>query len=87
MESTAAGGHLDVVRFLHLNRQEGCTTGALRRSAPGGHYGTFKWLQENRNEPLPPDWETRIHNWYRQAFLCKALYTKNGWLEQFLNRF
>ena len=47
----AAGhGHLDVVKFLHENRTEGCTTWAMNSAAEDGHLEIVKFLHENRTE-------------------------------------
>ncbi|CAI5744007.1 unnamed protein product [Peronospora destructor] len=46
----AAGGHIDVVQWLHKNRTEGCTTEAIDTAAAGGHLATFQWLWSNRTE-------------------------------------
>jgi hypothetical protein len=50
MDLAAAGGHLEVVRWLHENRSEGCTVWAMNRAAGGGFLEVIRWLHENRNE-------------------------------------
>lgn len=39
-----------IVTFLHENRREGCTTGAVDNAASGGHLGLLKFLCLNRAE-------------------------------------
>ncbi|GAM20440.1 hypothetical protein SAMD00019534_036150, partial [Acytostelium subglobosum LB1] len=50
MNSAAAGGHLDVVRYLHETRTEGCTTQAIDSAASGGHLHVVQYLHETRTE-------------------------------------
>lgn len=38
MDGAAANGHLEVVRWLHNNRLEGCTTKAMEGAALNGHW-------------------------------------------------
>ena len=46
----ARNGHLNVVKYLIENRNEGCTTDAMDSAAGNGHLNVVKWLYENRNE-------------------------------------
>ena len=46
MDYAAAGGHLEVVKWLHENRTEGCTTDAIDRAAAGGHLEVIKLLHQ-----------------------------------------
>ena len=46
----AARGHLEVVRWLHDNRTEGCTTDAMNWAAKNGHLEVVRWLHEDRSE-------------------------------------
>ncbi|KAI8851268.1 hypothetical protein BC829DRAFT_387730 [Chytridium lagenaria] len=39
MVQAATGGHLNVVKFLHENRDEGCSYEAIENAAEGGHFG------------------------------------------------
>ncbi|KAK1944268.1 hypothetical protein P3T76_004180 [Phytophthora citrophthora] len=50
MNSTARNGHLDVVKWLHANRSEGCTTEAMGKAAQNNHLAVLKWLDQNRTE-------------------------------------
>ncbi len=43
----AKNGHLAVVKWLHENRTEGCTTDAMDDAASNGHLTVVKWLHEN----------------------------------------
>ena len=42
--------HLDIVKFLHYNRIEGCTTDAMDYAAEYGHLDIVKLLQNNRKD-------------------------------------
>lgn len=46
----AAQGHLEVVTYLHHNREEGTTVEALDLAATFGHLEVVKFLHENRQE-------------------------------------
>ena len=46
----AKKGHLEIVKWLHENRTEGCTTAAMNCAARNGHLEVVKWLHENRTE-------------------------------------
>ena len=50
MDYAAQQGHLEVVKWLHENRTEGCTTKAMNWAAENGHLEVVKWLHENRTE-------------------------------------
>ncbi|KDO28556.1 hypothetical protein SPRG_06414 [Saprolegnia parasitica CBS 223.65] len=50
MDNAAANGHLEVVRFLHFNRTEGCTTKALDEAIRNGHLAIVRFLIEHRSE-------------------------------------
>lgn len=50
IDKAAAGGYLDVVQWLHKNRQEGCSIRAMNHAALHGHLHVVKWLHENRKE-------------------------------------
>lgn len=49
MDSAAAGGYLDIVKFLH-ERSEGCTVIAMNAAARYGHLDIVKYLHEKRTE-------------------------------------
>lgn len=49
MDAAASNGHLEVVKWLHENRIEGCSS-AMYYAALNGHLEVVKWLHENRNE-------------------------------------
>jgi hypothetical protein len=46
MDGAARNGHLDLFKWLHENRTEGCTTLAMDYAA--SHLDLVKWLHENR---------------------------------------
>ncbi|CAB1119820.1 unnamed protein product [Ectocarpus sp. CCAP 1310/34] len=50
MDEAAKNGHLDVLVWLHENRQEGCTGGAMDMASRHGHLEVLKFLHENRSE-------------------------------------
>jgi hypothetical protein len=50
MDKAASKGHLHVVKWLHENRTEGCTSKAMSSAAVAGHLHVVKWLHENRYE-------------------------------------
>lgn len=50
MDKAAAGGHLDVLQWLHENRHEGCSIRAMNHASLHGHLHVVRWLHENRRE-------------------------------------
>jgi hypothetical protein len=50
MDLAARFGQLEVVKWLHENRTEGCTVEAMNKAASNGHLEVVKWLHENRTE-------------------------------------
>jgi len=50
MDSAAGEGHIDVVIWLHENREEGCSAQAMDSAAMCGHMDVILWLHEHRNE-------------------------------------
>ncbi|CAK5030443.1 unnamed protein product [Aphanomyces euteiches] len=50
MDDAAAVGDLEMVRFLHEHRKEGCTTAAMNSAVYYGHIEVLKFLQQNRSE-------------------------------------
>jgi len=50
MDDAASFGHLEVVKFLHENRTEGCTKNAIIWAASRGHLEVVKFLHFNRTE-------------------------------------
>ena len=50
MNFAAMNGHLDVVKWLHENRKEGCTINAMDWGAKFGHLDIVIWLHDNRTE-------------------------------------
>jgi hypothetical protein len=47
MDYAAEGGHLELVKWLHANRSEGCTAEAACEAARNGHVDVLKWLVEH----------------------------------------
>lgn len=47
-DSAAGNGCLSVVKWLHSNRNEGCTVSAMNWAAAEGHLDVVKWLHRNR---------------------------------------
>ncbi|KAJ3327261.1 hypothetical protein HDU76_012122 [Blyttiomyces sp. JEL0837] len=50
MDEAALYGCLEVVKYLHQKRNEGCTVIAMNLAAENGHYEVVKFLHENRSE-------------------------------------
>lgn len=50
MDIAASRGLLDVVRWLHRNQNDGCTTKAMDQAATNGHLHVVQWLHLNRSE-------------------------------------
>ena len=57
--SASSNGHLEVVKFLHEHRKEGCTTNAMDLASREGHLEIVKFLHEHRKEGCT----TRAMNW------------------------
>ncbi|KAE9073979.1 hypothetical protein PF007_g25590, partial [Phytophthora fragariae] len=55
MDRAAKNGHLEVVKWLHQNRAEGCTSHAMDSAAGHGHLDVVKWLHLNRTEGCTSD--------------------------------
>src|SRR3989337_934342 len=51
----AKNGHIELVKWLHENRMEGCTIWAMEWAAQNGHLDIVKWLHENRREGCTND--------------------------------
>ena len=47
MDLTASKGHIEIVKWLHENRKEGCTTRAMYWAERMGHLEIVKWLKDN----------------------------------------
>lgn len=54
MDGAAEGGHLEIVKWLHSNRSEGCTKKAMDGAAREGLLDIMKWLHANRSEGCNP---------------------------------
>eukprot|EP00122_Pirum_gemmata_P021472 Pgem_evm1s20004 len=54
MDFAAENGHLDVVKFLHRNRTEGCTKNAMTKAVKNGHLEVVKFLHKHRTEGCSP---------------------------------
>ncbi|KAJ3106990.1 hypothetical protein HDU96_008044 [Phlyctochytrium bullatum] len=50
MDVAAGEGRLEVVKFLHHRRSEGCTVTAMNNAAGEGHLDVVRFLKENRTE-------------------------------------
>lgn len=49
-DAAAGNGHLEVLKWLHANRYEGCSTDAMDQAAGNGHLKVVKWLHANVKE-------------------------------------
>ncbi len=59
MDFAAAHGHLEVVRFLHMHRNECCSTYAMDGAARNGHFNIVRYRFENRREGF----SKKVANW------------------------
>ncbi|RLN95849.1 hypothetical protein BBJ28_00020423 [Nothophytophthora sp. Chile5] len=50
MDGAAERGHLEVVKWLHANRTESCTTAAMNAAAANDHLPVVQWLHANTSE-------------------------------------
>ncbi|EGG22291.1 hypothetical protein DFA_04409 [Cavenderia fasciculata] len=50
MDIASSKGFIDIVKYLHYNRTEGCSSDALDYTAPNGHLEIVKFLHFNRRE-------------------------------------
>ena len=50
MNHAAGNGHLNVVKYLHEHRSEGCTDFAIDYAAKNGHLEVIKFLDKHRSE-------------------------------------
>lgn len=48
MDEADGKGRLEVVKWLHENRKEGCTAKAMEAAVANGHLEVVKYLCENR---------------------------------------
>eukprot|EP00611_Tribonema_gayanum_P012613 TRINITY_DN2324_c0_g1_i3.p1 TRINITY_DN2324_c0_g1~~TRINITY_DN2324_c0_g1_i3.p1 ORF type:complete len:288 (-),score=39.14 TRINITY_DN2324_c0_g1_i3:467-1330(-) len=55
MDAAAEHGHLAVVKWLHENRTEGCSTAAMDLAAANNHLEVLQWLHNNRKEGCTSD--------------------------------
>ena len=55
MDWAATCGHLEVIKWLHTNRSEGCNFYAMNWAAYNGHLEVIKWLHTNRSEGCTTD--------------------------------
>ncbi|KAJ3327262.1 hypothetical protein HDU76_012123 [Blyttiomyces sp. JEL0837] len=50
MDEAALRGYLEIAKYLHRNRKEGCTINAMDWAAGNSYYEVVKFLHENRTE-------------------------------------
>jgi hypothetical protein len=55
INKAAQNGYLEIVQWLHENRDEGCTTDAMNMVVQNGHLHVVEWLHENRDEGCTTD--------------------------------
>jgi hypothetical protein len=53
MDMAATSGHLDMVRFLHEHRGEGCTGKAMERAAMNGRLDVVRFPAPKAASPKP----------------------------------
>jgi hypothetical protein len=67
--NAAEKGYIDIVKYLHENRKEGCSANAMGRAAMFGHFDVVKWLYENRTEGcINNDIGNTLHYGYNDIF-------------------
>jgi hypothetical protein len=47
MDGAAENGHLEVIKWLHQNRHEGCTIKSMENATENDHQEVIKYLREN----------------------------------------
>ena len=50
MDLACSNGHLEIVKWLHENRNEGPSMHALDLASQNNHSNIIEWLLENRKE-------------------------------------
>lgn len=55
MDLAAEFGHLEVVKWLHEHRSEGCSTNAMDLAASNGHLEVVRFLHDHRDEGCSSD--------------------------------
>lgn len=50
MDIAAANGHLNVLKWLHKNRKDGCSKKAMLYAVDNDHFHVVRWLHQNRTE-------------------------------------
>ncbi|GMF24410.1 unnamed protein product [Phytophthora lilii] len=55
MDGAAKRGRLDIVKYLHNTRNEGCTVEAMNGAVANGHLDVVKWLCGNYSERCSSD--------------------------------
>ncbi|GMF09129.1 unnamed protein product [Phytophthora lilii] len=78
MDIASGRGNLDVVKWLHVIRTEGCTDDALYSAAANGHFEMVKWLYANRPE-------CRSENAIAEPFDMATYKLRTGSLQSSLN--
>lgn len=60
MNYAATYGHLNLVKWLWENREEGCAWKAFIGSINNCHFEVFKWLYDNVDIEIPEDYKTEF---------------------------
>ena len=55
MDAAAMIGDIEIVKWVHENIQDCCTTRTMNNAAENGHLEVVKWLHENRTEGCTTD--------------------------------
>ena len=72
MDWASLMGHLDIIKWLHVNRTVGCTRFALHNAARRGHIEVVKFLRLNRAEGYVHDaifWANRMGHFHVVQYL------------------
>ena len=60
MDYAAGDGRLDVVKWLHDNRTEGCSIWAMNLAAENGHLDVFEFLYKNKKPYTKNDYSLKL---------------------------
>jgi hypothetical protein len=50
MDGATGNNQFEILKWLHLNRREGCNANGISEAAKNGHFDIVKWLHSKRNE-------------------------------------
>ncbi|KAI8925969.1 hypothetical protein BC831DRAFT_248906 [Entophlyctis helioformis] len=77
LDTAARSGRLDMVKWLHRHRSDGCTTDAVDGALEMHHYQVATWLLAHRPEGCSPAWVCKMASQGRLDIL-QAMHTNPG---------